>query len=176
MRKFLVVTLVLVLVLGLSGLALAFDNVANVDQSGTANDLLVDQGIPDNYAVLTQIALTTNEAWIRQWGGNNWLVAATRCKAGGIDKFNRAYQESRNANNVLDLVSKGNANEVGLFQRGRDRNYAKIRQSLGGNHLRVYQDNNGGYNYLDSTQTNFDFATVCQIAINGRNNIKIIQK
>lgn len=68
MRKFLIVTLVLTFVLGLSGLALA--STGDITQDGVDNDALIDQTYGGYLALIYQQG-DENEAAIEQTGGGN---------------------------------------------------------------------------------------------------------
>lgn len=72
-RKILTVTMALVILLGLSGLALA-GNTANVTQTSNDNEVLIGQTGSGNDIVLDQVAATENDAEMYQSGTNNGLL------------------------------------------------------------------------------------------------------
>lgn len=198
MRKFLTVTLALVLVLGLCGLALAApvnygdviqtspDDFLDLDQDGfgnyvwlrqtanTENDATVNQIGSNNNVRLMQIANWDNDATINQNGSDNWLGYAD-C-IGTISKNTYAYQESFWRRNELNLTVTGSNNQVGLRQKGGYYNLADITQTGSGNRLAAYQDNVNGFNKLDVLQTGNARAEICQKASSGDNNVKVIQQ
>jgi len=72
MRKFLIVTVALMLVLGLSGVALA-ENVLELDQTGDMNFALVGQYAPDfNTATINQEGLDVNLLVLVQTSPDNF--------------------------------------------------------------------------------------------------------
>ena len=191
MRKLLTVTLALVFVLGLSGLAFAGNtahtvktagtyNYAYIDQTGgdynlldsdqlavtNYNELRVGQQGDSNKALLTQVAYGYNYAKIVQLDGHNWLGRSGSC---GISNYTKkAFQWSHNSFNKLLLYQQGGGNKVALYQDGADYNLADIDQRGSGNEVKAYQFNTGGFNNLYVRQTSGDFARVCDTA--GSNN------
>ena len=173
MRKLLTVTLVLALVLGLSGLALATENFVFVDQASPNDFLDLDQFGYDNNVRLVQVAHDANDARINQSGYNNWLCRAY--PSGTVDYTGNAYQNSTRTHNDLTLMVIGNNNTAGLRQIGWLDNVADITQTSNGNYLAAYQENVNGNNLLDVTQSGNDHAEIYQYASTGQNNVTVFQ-
>lgn len=199
MRKFLIVTLTLVLVLGLSGLAFAGNtahtvktagtyNYAYIDQTGAGgdnnfldsdqtarwnyNELYVYQHKNGNKALLKQVAHDYNYASITQLGGGNGLGQGLPC--GSYDYSKKAFQKSTGSWNKLLLYQAGGNNWAALYQNGTGYNLADIDQRGANNEVRAYQFNSGGFNNLYVRQTGSDFARVCDNA--GSNNNTIVHQ
>lgn len=135
MRKLLIVTLALVFVLGLSGLAMA-DNVIDIDQTGTpANATVIqDEGINQSSIIIVQIggsAATTglvNDVWAKQ-------------KRYGPYKMD-VYQKAGTYNYAWLYQCLGGRSEIKAVQNA----------GTGDNYLRADQSN-WMYNYIDIKQT-----------------------
>lgn len=172
MRKFLIVALALMLVLGLSGLALA-DNVVYMDQViGYSADGDVDQDGDGNFIGLRQIASNgTNDADIEQIGSGNTLRGASAC--GVYQSTWWAWQTSYYGVNELTVSQIGHNNQIGLAQftyGGGGDNFADITQTGDGNDLFVYMEA-AGDNHLTVTQDGSDYLRVCQYNPSGLSNI-----
>ena len=174
-KRILTVVMALAFVVGLSGMALAI-NTANVNQSGTDNYAYIDQiggNLGNNTIDIDQVAGTTNDAEVYQWGNGNVLVGAD--SNGTINLSNAATQISAASYNYLSCVQSGNDNEAGLYQDALNSNYASITQDNGGNSLVAWQYAPYGSNELTSFQNGGMTARVIQNAFNGNNVASISQ-
>jgi len=134
MRKFLIISLVLVLVLGLSGLALA-DNTINIEQRGDNV----------NYAYNNQSGGggVNNFAYQEQYGLSNRLGLDQYTV--GSKNYSRLYQGS--------AAWAPNDNIAAIYQDtpgGRNESYAN--QKPGGNLLYLHQVTNTGVNVEQTVQ------------------------
>ena len=175
-RKILTLVMALAFVVGLSGMALAI-NMADVNQSGTENYAYIDQiggNLGNNTIDIDQVAGTTNDAEVYQWGNGNVLVGAD--SNGTINLSNAATQISAASYNDLYCVQSGDGNEAGLYQNASSFNDASITQYNGGNSLVAWQNAPGGSNELTSLQNGGMKAVVIQNANSGNNVASISQQ
>ena len=160
MRKFLIVTLVLALVLGLTGLASA-----------------------RNWAYIEQVGNPGDKIYVEQKGTGNFIGQVYRWGFGDPEanlqlrsSVYPAYQYANLFCNKLWIVQHGSSNDIGLYEWAQGYNDAWILQTGSDNLLLAWQKTTYGHNELNVTQTGVGrTAHVLQYSTGDHNEAKVYQ-